>query len=260
MTALGLVGADGDQMRTLARTLNHAAERLEGMAGEVTGRMSSAAWTGPDADRYRSHWHGESLAQLRGVVGALRSAAVTVERNVVEQDQASAATGVTGPTAAGANMPAGDRATPINPLVDIRNFLSSNALWPLDWGTAIGLTPTGSKVSVLSALGWATDESSSAQDRVAGTMNSATDIASGMIKDKGGWVGYLGGVAVAQWGDVAANVVKADFSADTLKTTGDYITKDPGGAFNAAKDAVVGYIPKLFSNFLPPMPWSKGPN
>jgi len=253
---MGLVGADVDQMRTLARTLTDAAERLEGMAGEVTGRLSAAAWTGPDADRYRSQWHGESLSMMRGVVGALRAAAVAVDRNATEQEQASTGAGFGGsPAGIGTIVHAGGSESSGNPLVNIRNFLGSNALWPMDWGTAIGMTSAGPLVALMDALGLASDSSISPEDKIIKAGNSLTDLGGGMLKDLGGPVGYLSGVAVAQWGDVAANVAKADFSASAIQTTADYMSSDPGGAFDAAKDAVLGYVPKLFSNLLPKIPW-----
>lgn len=93
---MALVGADVEQMRTLARTLTRAAEQLDGMSREVTGRLSAAPWSGPDADRYRSQWHGESLAMMRGVASALRAAAATVDRNAAEQGHASVANGFGG--------------------------------------------------------------------------------------------------------------------------------------------------------------------
>jgi hypothetical protein len=250
---MALVGADIEQMRSLARTLNQAAERLEGMAGEVTGRLASATWTGPDADRYRSQWHGESLALLRGVVGALRAAATTVDRNAAEQTQASSAVG--SPQGLGSVLASGATSAPGNPLVGVRDFLNSNALWPITWGTLLGKTDVGPVLPLLDALGLASDSRLSPDEKIIQATNSMTDLGGGYLKglaaEAKNPVFYLAGVAVSQWGDVAAQVAHADFSASTIKTTTDYIASDPGGAFNAAKDAVLGYVPKLFSNLLP---------
>jgi hypothetical protein len=68
---------------------------------------------------------------------------------------------------------------------------------------------------------------------------------------------------VSQWGDVATNFAEADFSSldfspSTLQSDVNYIASDPGGAFDAAKDAlgtgkdaVIGYMPKMLSNWNP---------
>ena len=257
---MALIGADTDQLRQLSRTFTHAADRLEGMGSEVTGRLASASWAGPDADRYRSQWHGESLSLVRSVVGALRNASSVIDRNAAEQDQASSGGG--GGASAGSlfgtvfapGSPQIDGGAFANPLVDMRNFLNSTATWPISWGTAVDrLTPLGPVLPLIDALGLAGDSSISPEEKIIQASNSMTDLGGGLLK-KFTWMGpagYLGGVAVQQWGDVAAQVARADFSASALQTTGDYIFRDPGGAFNAAKDAVVGYIPKLISNLLP---------
>jgi hypothetical protein len=95
---MALVGADVEQLRQLARALIQAADRLDNTTREVTGRLSSTSWVGQDASRYRAQWQGESMASVRGVVSALRSAAATAERNAREQDSASIANGSVSPT------------------------------------------------------------------------------------------------------------------------------------------------------------------
>ncbi|MGE0214234.1 WXG100 family type VII secretion target [Mycolicibacterium sp.] len=251
---MSLVGADIEELRNLVRIVNQAAERLENTAGEITGRLASTAWRGPDAERYRAQWQGESVALIRSVVAALRTAGATIERNAAEQEQASSGAGaslVTGPM-----VPIGTPAwSPGDPLVDIRNFLGSNAVWPVTWGTLLDqATPLGPLVSLMDALGLAADDSLSPQEKIIQAGNALTDLGGGVLEDlrlRPHPVTYLGGVAVAQWGDVAANVARADFSASTLQATVDYVAKDPGGAFEAAKNAVLGYVPKLISNLLP---------
>jgi hypothetical protein len=60
---------------------------------------------------------------------------------------------------------------------------------------------------------------------------------------------YLGGVTVSQWGDVIKEGSKMDLSASALQSNADFIASNPGGAFDAARDAVVNYIPKAVSNW-----------
>lgn len=262
---MAMVGADVDQLRALVRNLTHAADRLEGMTVEVSGRLGGTPWQGPDAMRFRSQWQGQSVGSIRAAAGALRAAAAAVERNANEQDQASAGTG------AGASLGGypgiGNLQSlpglpilpdlfgnPLAPFTDIRDFLGQNTFWPINNGFGIGkLFPElGSVLPVLDAIGLAGDTSLTPDDKIAEATHSLTDVAGGFLKDAvPGNFGYLAGVAVTQWGDVAYEVSKADFSPATVKTTTDYIASDPGGAFTAAKDAVLGYVPKLISNLWP---------
>lgn len=256
---MGLVGADVDQLRTLARTLSQAADQLEGMTGAVTSILAGTSWFGPDAERHRSHWHVASVRQVRGVVAALREAANTVERNAEEQEQASSAQsggGKSGPWI-GLNGPQGlidimpHRIDIGAPFVDIRDFLNSTPAWPITWGTMLGPLDEWGALPLLDALGLAGDSGLSDGQRIIEAQNSMTDLVGGLLKSGGTPVGYLSGVAVAQWGDVIALAAQADFSMDALQTTANYIVTDPGGAFEAARDAVLGYVPKLFSNVVP---------
>lgn len=264
---MAMVGADVDQLRGLARTLVQSADRLDAMMSEVTGRLSGTAWQGPDSARFRSEWQGQSLGHIRAVATAIRDAAAQIERNANEQEQASAGTGSGGlPGAAGlwSTKPHGFDTTrpglrdfpnpfdnPLAPFTDIRDFLGTNTLWPINNGFAVdkafpGLGPV---LPLLDAIGLAGDTTLSPDDKIVEATHSLTDLGGGFLKSiVPGPVGYLSGVAVAQWGDVAYEVSKADFSPEAMKTTGDYMRSDPGGAFNAAKDAVLGYVPKLISN------------
>lgn len=260
---MAMVGADVDQLRGLARSLTQAADRLEAMAGEVNSRLGSTPWQGQDAQQFRSQWQGESLALVRAVVNALRAAAAETERNANEQEQASGGTG-SGGLSSSPLSPAQVAAlqetlrnglpnffgNPLAPFVDIRDFLGANTIWPINNGFALGHTPLGPILPLLDALGIAGDTSLSPEEKIAEAGHSMTDLAGGLIKDVFGLspAGYLSGVAVAQWGDVAYEASKADFSPAAVQTTVDYIASDPGGAFKAASDAVLGYVPKLFSN------------
>ncbi len=84
-----------------------------GLIGNVQSQISSTAWTGPDANRYRSQWQSDSSAKLRSVAGALRDASKVVARNASEQQQASAAAGgSTASASAGRNQADPNNAAP----------------------------------------------------------------------------------------------------------------------------------------------------
>lgn len=141
---MGMVGADVDQLRMLSRTLGHAADLLEGMSGTVSSMLAGTTWAGPDAERNRSQWHGASVAQVRAVVTALREAANTLNRNADEQLTASARAVALRRRGPGALTPAQvaspETLRPIRTwstrLADIRDFLNSNAVWPITWDVA----------------------------------------------------------------------------------------------------------------------------
>lgn len=266
---MGMVGADVDQLRALARNLSQAADRLEAMTGDVSGRLSATPWQGQDANQFRSQWQGESLGLLRAVANGLRAAAAEIDRNANEQEQASTESGSGGQpgglTASDGLPPSVNSLlppdlmnryfdNPLEPFVDARDFFGANSLWPINNGFAIGeLFPElGPVLPLLDAIGLAGDTTLSPDDKIVEATHSLTDLGGGFLKDAiPGQFGYLTGVAVSQWGDVAYEVSKADFSPDTMQTAGNYVVSDPGGAFDAAKDAVLGYMPKLISNLWP---------
>lgn len=264
---MGVVGADVDQLRSLARSLTQAADRLDGMAGEVGSRLSATPWQGQDSQQFRSQWQGESSALVRNVVSALRAAASEVHRNAGEQEQASETSGSGGTAGSSSQplapldaIPPGLRffldlsfpnlfSDPLAPFVDIRDFLGASTIWPINNGLILGETALGPVLPLLDALGIAGDTTLSPDDKIIEATHALTDLGGGILKDTvPGPVGYLSGVAVAQWGDVAYEVSKADFSPTAVQTTANYIASDPGGAFDAARDAVLGYVPKLISN------------
>lgn len=257
---MGMVGADVDQLRALARTLEQAADRLESTSTSTTGMLNNAPWKGPDADRYRSDWRGSSLPTIRNAAAALREAATALTRNADDQERTSSAGGAAsgggdgfsgsgGGGGGGGGWSGGSGGSGTgNPFVDARDFLRSDAVWPISWGTAADLAGVGDIPALIDAIGLAGDGRLTDEQRITQGVNSLTDAVGGAIKKGGTPISYGIGVAVAQWGDVFALAREADFSASGIKTVTDYIAKDPGGAAKAALDGVIGYVPKLASN------------
>ena len=104
---MALVGADVGALRALARTLSQAADRLDQTNSAVSGGLSNVRWSGPDADRFGAVWQQQSRKSLSSAATALREAAQALQRNALEQEQASAATGgaLPGSTGSGSAMP-----------------------------------------------------------------------------------------------------------------------------------------------------------
>ena len=252
---MALVGADVGALRALARTLSQAADRLDQTNSAVSGGLSNVRWSGPDADRFGAVWQQQSRKSLSSAATALREAAQALQRNAIEQEQASAATGgaLSGSAGSGSAMPSIAGPTPgrfslLDPLVDARDFLNQTPVWPITWGTMLnGAGISG--LDLIDALGLAGDTRLDDSQKIIQAGNSATDLLGGVLKKTP--AGYLGGVAVQQWGDVVAQAAGSDFSPAGLKTVTNYVAQDPGGAFEAAKGAVLGYVPKLFSNLVP---------
>lgn len=242
-------GADPDQLRALARTFDQTAARLDSIGRDVSGRISGTSWSGPDAERYRSQWHGESMATIRNVVSALQGAAASLKRNASEQESVSSAGGSAGVSSGSAGGGSGASGGS-NVLADTHRWLQGSTFWPIQNSTLFADTPLAKYVPLADAIGLAATDMDS-KDKMIDASGSLVDLGGGLLREAGKTnpVTYLSGVAVSQWGDVATNFAKADFSASTVKTTTDYIASNPGDSFNAARDAVVNYIPKLVSNW-----------
>lgn len=87
-------GADPEQLRLAAKQLTQAADQLQGSVKSLSSVISNASfWRGPDSDRFRSQWHGQSARSMTNAVDALHNAANILRRNADEQDSASKADG-----------------------------------------------------------------------------------------------------------------------------------------------------------------------
>jgi hypothetical protein len=247
----GTVGADIDQLRRLSRTFRDCADRLLSVGGETNGRLLGARWVGADADRFRGQWQRESMRYLHAAADRLHTAAMTLQRNADEQQQASAADtagvfpGHATPTFVG---------SPGDPVDGFRQWLQQTPIWPISINNALGMTPAmGRFMPVVDAATLGLDGQISAEDKIPDATHSVLDFGGGSLRDLGfkskDPALYLAGAAVSQWGDVADAVSKTDFSAGTFRQNMNYIAANPGDAFKAASDAVAGYLPKMLSNF-----------
>lgn len=110
-------GANSDELLRIAGLLDEQSSRLESTQNALTGKLRSAPWQGPSADRYRGRWEGADRRQLKAAAGFLRSAAEELRRHAAEQAQASGAGGtgvgisVRAPNGATSPLAAGQRAS-----------------------------------------------------------------------------------------------------------------------------------------------------
>lgn len=88
---MSVEGADVAQLRSAAAQFNKGASALESSSKALHSLIGSGTqWRGPDADRFRSQWSGQSTRTITAAVDALRQAAKTLQRNADEQERASA--------------------------------------------------------------------------------------------------------------------------------------------------------------------------
>ncbi|MCG7592736.1 WXG100 family type VII secretion target [Mycobacterium sp. PSTR-4-N] len=88
---MALYGADIEQVQQLSNQLNAKANDIQGIVSQLSSAISSVNWMGPDADRFRSDWQGQHVAQLKQVISALQTASQNARRNAQEQQTASGA-------------------------------------------------------------------------------------------------------------------------------------------------------------------------
>ena len=99
---MAVEGADVAELRSAATQFSKGASALESSTKALHSLISTTTqWRGPDADRFRSQWSGESARTITAAVSALNEAANTLRRNADEQDNASAVNAADTAAAAG---------------------------------------------------------------------------------------------------------------------------------------------------------------
>lgn len=156
------------------------------------------------------------------------------------------------PTLPSGNNGAGQQWSFPNPFEEYRDFVGQTPIWPISVGTAIGMTPLGDAMHYADGAALAFGDGGPG-DKLADGAGFAADLVGGGLR-KAGFESrnpalYLSGVAASQWGDVVSEFAKADFRPATVANNVEFIAAHPGEAFDAARDAVMNYIPKLISNF-----------
>jgi hypothetical protein len=86
-----MVGADVAELRALADAFATSAELVERISAQLTPRIMSSGWHGPDVERFRHDWNHAHRATLSSAARSLQGVAGIVRRNADEQEQASAA-------------------------------------------------------------------------------------------------------------------------------------------------------------------------
>ena len=79
------LGADVEQLDSLALRFNAVADELDGMVNQLGSQIHSAWWQGSDADRFRSDWDGQYRTNLIAVSNRLRDTATAVTQQANQQ-------------------------------------------------------------------------------------------------------------------------------------------------------------------------------
>ena len=79
---MAIVGADVEQLHTLARQFREKADQLESnVAQSLSQNVASSPWKGTDAEAFRQNWQTDLSPKIQQVVASLREAADSVDRN-----------------------------------------------------------------------------------------------------------------------------------------------------------------------------------
>ncbi|MEZ3161454.1 WXG100 family type VII secretion target [Microbacterium sp. BWT-B31] len=82
-------GLDVQQVRELSSQLNQKAGEIQQILTQLSSKLSSTQWNGPDAERFRNEWSGQHTASLKNVINALHDAAQKASKNASAQESTS---------------------------------------------------------------------------------------------------------------------------------------------------------------------------
>jgi len=86
-----MVGADIAELQALADAFTTSAELVERISVQLTPRIMSSGWHGPDVERFRHDWNHVHRGTLSATVHSLQEVAGILRLNARQQEQASAA-------------------------------------------------------------------------------------------------------------------------------------------------------------------------
>jgi hypothetical protein len=86
---MAIWGADIAQLKNLGTKLQAGSNEIEKQKSLLTKVLEGTDWKGPDAEKFRSEWHGQHAAALAKVAQALDEAGKQATRNASQQEEAS---------------------------------------------------------------------------------------------------------------------------------------------------------------------------
>jgi uncharacterized protein YukE len=82
-------GMSIEEVRATAGSMDAQAARIEATLSRLARLLSSTAWTGPDADRFRSDWSSVHAPRIRKAAQDVRSSAGKVRTQIETQIRVS---------------------------------------------------------------------------------------------------------------------------------------------------------------------------
>lgn len=89
----GVLGADVQQLRDLARVMESEGQQLTSLASSISTTLATTQWDGPDAQQFTSQWNDQLRVQVLSAVSALEAAATRLRDEATQQETTSASGG-----------------------------------------------------------------------------------------------------------------------------------------------------------------------
>ena len=82
-------GMNIGEVQALAGEMTRGASEIQRVLQQISAKLDSTGWVGPDQQRFEAEWRGQRTAQLNQVIQALEDAGRIATQNANEQTQAS---------------------------------------------------------------------------------------------------------------------------------------------------------------------------
>lgn len=267
------VGADVESLRSAAAQMRSVADELDGHSQALTSMLGGIEWVGDVATRFLSSWTGGHRINLTATSHFFREAAETLERNAGEQQRASSMSGAVGGSGL-ARPPSTSRPLLLGAITGPDHWSETAGAWA-DAGGAIRMVADDSSLygaffssldsakdvplagvagTTISAFGYFSSAWTVREHVGSGNYGTAAaegaylagDVVADQAKAKGGPKGYLVGVTVQTWTEVAREARHVDWSAEGWDAVASASMDDWAGAFGEAAQQMPSRLVKIF--------------
>lgn len=203
----GMIGADPDQLRDLAKIMESSGRELRQASSSLNGVIARVRWNGPDSEKFRGQWNNGMRKTLHTTAVMLSDHSSLLKIQAEEQIKASASDGGGG-SGSGSGSGGGSGGSgsgddsPLQGLVDANGnpiYQAGNLMATISGTVASNLLDKLVKAGLLSKMPWSllSAEASQLGQYVKGTqlLNgiSAVGRAAGVLSVVGGGVQFANG-------------------------------------------------------------------